>query len=183
MESPNDENKLLKGLLKGDIIAFEYLYKKHNKRIYAFSLRYLRNKEDAEGVAQEVFLKLWENCKKLHKNSNLNAWIYTVTFNAIKKRFRKLSTEKRHLENHSASIESGREEISEVEYHDMLEKATQLIEKLPPQQKRVFLLRIERELSCDEMAEKLNISKKTAENHLNRARLYIKKEMIKKGLL
>lgn len=183
MVSPNDDKKILKNLIKGNVIAFEEVYKKYNKKIFVFSLRYLKNKEDSEGIVQEVFLILWENCKKLHKNSNLDAWLYTVTFNAVKKRFRKLNTEKRHLENHSVSIESSKEEISNIEYHDMLEKATRLIEQLPSQQKRVFLLRLERGLSSSEMAEELNISKKTTENHLNRARLYMKKEMIKKGLL
>ncbi len=180
MVSPNDDKKLLKHLREGDILAFEELYEKYNKKIFVFSLRYLKNKEDSEGIVQEVFLTLWLNCKKLHKNSNLNAWIYTVTFNAIRKRFRKLTTEKRHIENHSASMESANDEISGIEYQDVLEKATLLIEKLPPQQKRVFLLRLERGLSSSEIAEELNISKKTIENHLNRARGYLKKEMIKK---
>jgi RNA polymerase sigma-70 factor (family 1) len=183
MLSPNDDQKLLKNLIKGDVIAFEDIYKKYNKKVYIFSLRYLKNKEDAEGIVQEVFSKLWENCKKMHKTSNLNAWIFTVSFNAVRKRFRKLSAEKRHIERYSASIDLSKEEISQIEYLDLLNKATHLIEKLPPRQKEVFLLQKEKGLSSSEIAEELKISKKTVENHLNRARAFLKKAMYEEGLL
>lgn len=164
-------------------MSFEEIYKKYNRKIYSFSLRYLKNKEDAEGIVQEVFLKLWEHSSKLKKDSNLNAWLFTVTFNAIRKHFRKLEGEKKHLDGYARQMDKENEEISETEYYDLLEKATHLIDKLPPQQKKVFLLRREKGLSSAEMAEELKLSRKTVENHLNRARSFLKKAMMEEGLL
>lgn len=183
MPSSDNELKLLKNLIQGDVLSFEEIYKKYNRKIYSFSLRYLKNKEDAEGIVQEVFLKLWEHSSKLKKDSNLNAWLFTVTFNAIRKHFRKLAGEKKHLDGYARQMDKENEEISETEYYDLLEKATHLIDKLPPQQKKVFLLRREKGLSSAEMAEELKLSRKTVENHLNRARSFLKKAMMEEGLL
>ena len=56
MRSQSDyEQNLLRSLIKGDTEAFEEIYRKYNKKIYAFSLKYLKSKEDAEGVVQDVF--------------------------------------------------------------------------------------------------------------------------------
>jgi len=174
---------LIKKLIQGDPLSFEEIFKEYNHKIYTFSYRYLKNKEDAEGIVQEVFLKLWENSKKLKKDSNLNAWLFTVTFNAIRKRFRKMAAEKKCLEDYLVVNKRSKEEISSIEYYDLVGKVAYLIDKLPPQQKKIFLLRKETDMSCAEMAGKLKLSKKTVENHLNRARVFLKKSMMEDGLI
>lgn len=178
-----NEKEILKNLIKGDIMSYEEVFKIYNKKIYSFSFRYLKDREEAESVVQEVFLKLWENCKKLDKNSNLNAWLFTVTFNTIRKRFRKMTLEKKFVENYSALQGENSNEISEIEYYDLLDRAAHLIDKMPPRQKKVFLLRKDNELSSSEIAKQLKLSKKTVENHLNRARTFLKKAMNEEGLL
>lgn len=183
MPFSDNELNLLKNLIQGDAISFEVIYKNYNRKIYNFSLRYVKNKEDAEGIVQEVFLKLWENSSRLKKDSNLNAWLFTVTFNAIRKHFRKLAVEKKHLDGYARQMGKENEDISEAEYYDLLEKATHLIDKLPPQQKKVFLLRKEKGLSSAEIAQELKLSRKTVDNHLNRARSFLKKAMMEEGLL
>lgn len=183
MSISEKENILLKGLIKKNIHCFEEVYYKYNRKIYGFSLKYLKNRDDAEGVVQEVFLKLWENCEKLKKDSNLDAWLFTVTFNALRKRFRNMALEHKHLREYFSRIEKSHEVLSEIEYYDILGKASHLIAKLPPQQKKIFLLRKEKGLSSKEIAEELRLSKKTIENHLNRARNFLKKALATEGLL
>lgn len=183
MKNLGNEKEILKNLIKGDILSYEEVFRIFNKKIYSFSFRYLKDRDEAESVVQEVFLKLWENCKKLDKNSNLNAWLFTVTFNAIRKRFRKMALDKKFTENLSAFQSGNTDEISEIEYYDLLNRAMHLIDKLPPQQKKVFLLRKDKELSSSEIAKQLKLSKKTVENHLNRARTFLRKAMTEEGLL
>ncbi len=184
MRSQSDfKQNLLSNLMKGDTDAFEEIYMKYNKKIYTFSLKYLKSKEDAEGVVQDVFLSLWQNCKKLRKDSNLEAWFFTITFNAIRKKFRSLSRQRKHLEKYGSQAVNFTDDVTEVEYHDLLDKTNSLIKTLPPQQKKVFILYKEKEYTISEIAEQLNISKKTAENHLYRARMYIKDALKKEGLI
>ena len=90
MPVESNEFKLLKNLIKGDAYSFDEIFNKYNKKVYAFSLRNLKNKEDAEGVVQEVFINLWKDRAKLKELENLEAWIFTVCFNTIRKHFRKL---------------------------------------------------------------------------------------------
>ncbi len=177
------ENKLIKNIAEGDAIAFEEIFKKYNKKVYTFSYRYLKNKEDAQGIVQEVFLSLWQNAGKMHADSNVKAYLFTITFNAIRKKFRKLSREKKYLKAHESSIFENYDEISEIEYNDLLDKAKSLIDQLPPQQKKVFQLRQDKGLTNSEIANLIHISKKTVENHLNSARCFLRKSMREAGLL
>ena len=184
MSEEKSENIIIRRIAKGDAYAFEEIYKKYNKKIYSFSLRYLKNKEDAEGVVQEVFLSFWQNSKRMRKDSNLNAYLFTLTFNAIRKRFRKLQTEKKYLNDYNTiTVLEKKDELTEVEYFDQLEKVNQLIEKLPPQQKKIFHLHKNKGLTNLEIADQLQISKKTVENHLYKARSFLKKVITDQGLL
>ncbi|MDD4193630.1 MAG: sigma-70 family RNA polymerase sigma factor, partial [Mangrovibacterium sp.] len=160
------------------------IFRQYNKKVYAFSLRNLKNREDAEGVVQEVFVNLWKDRAKLRDVKNLEYWIFGICFNVIRKHFRKMLREKQHLRKF-AEINSSDDHLSvnEAEYQDLLEKAETIIEKLPLRQKSVFLLSKKDGLSNAEIAEKLRISKKTVENHLTCAKSFIKKALVDEGLL
>jgi RNA polymerase sigma-19 factor, ECF subfamily len=183
MPDTDHEEKLIKNLIHGDIIAFEEVFKKFNKKIFLFAFKFLKSKEDAEGVVQEVFYSFWQAREHMKKDSNLNAYLFTITFNTIRKRFRKLSREKRHLDEYSRMMDETDREISQNEVFDLAEKANHIIEKLSPQQKKVFLLKKEKDYSTVQIAEELNISEKTVENHLYRARNFIRKALTEEGLL
>lgn len=164
--------------------SFDALFEKYNKKVYAFSLSNLKNREDAEGVVQEVFLSLWKDRANLKKVKKLDAWIFSVAFNVIRKRFRKLAREKRHLDALAdISLPHDNSTISEVEYNDLLEKADRIIEKLPPRQKRVFVMSRSEGLSNEEISKKLSITKKSVENHLTTAKSFLKEAFLDERLL
>jgi RNA polymerase sigma-70 factor (ECF subfamily) len=184
MVDENHDNILIKQLIKGDAFAFDEIYKKYNQKVYAFSFSNLKNREDAEGVVQEVFLNLWKDRARLNKLRNMEAWIFTISFNIIRKRFRKLARERIHLANFSeTSLSDDTATIAEIEYKDLLEKADKIIDKLPPRQKTIFLLSKKQGLSNTEISGKLNITNKTVENHLTRARAFLKKSFVDESLL
>jgi RNA polymerase sigma-70 factor (family 1) len=179
-----NDHKLIRNVSKGDALSFDEIFNKYNKKVYAFSLRNLKNKEDAEGVVQEVFMNLWKDRNKLKELNNLESWIFAICFNTIRKHFRKILRERQHLQELAEIIASDdNSTITEVEYHDLLEKAEAIIEKLPVRQKTIFLLSKKDGLSNSEIAGKLNITKKTVENHLTRAKSFIKKTLVDEGLL
>ncbi len=184
MSVGNSEHKLIQGLIKGDAQSFDIIFDKYNKKVYAFSLRNLKNKEDAEGVVQEVFVSLWQNRSKLQELKNLEAWIFTVCFNTIRKHFRKLMRERKHLQILADSfLREDNSTATEIEYNDLIEKAEKIIEQLPNRQKDIYLLSKREGLSNAEISIKMNISKKTVENHLTRAKSFIKSALVDEGLL
>ncbi|MBL7113569.1 MAG: RNA polymerase sigma-70 factor [Bacteroidales bacterium] len=184
MLEAKNEHILIKNLMKGDATAFDEIYERYHLRVYSFSLRNLKRREDAEGVVQEVFFNLWKDRKKLKEIKDLDAWIFTVCFNLIRKHFRKISREQKYLTQlgNTKDMEDINT-ISEIEYNDLLVEAEKIIDHLPPRQKHIFLLSKRTGLSNSEISQKLNISKKTVENHLSSAKTFLKKAFIDESLL
>ena len=79
------ELQLINRLLESDGYAFDKIFNRYNVKVYAFALRNLRNKEEAEGVVQDVFMCLWNDREKLKDVRDLDAWVFTITFNIIQK--------------------------------------------------------------------------------------------------
>lgn len=184
MPITNSEHQLIKSLIKGDSLAFDELYKQYYNKVYSFSFRYLQNKQDAEGVVQEVFIKVWNNRKHLNEIKNLNAWVFTITFNQIKKIFRNLAIEKRNMEKVAISaVFDDNSVISEVEFNDLMAKANDIIERLPSRQKTAFKLSFKEGLTSKEISEQLGIHKRTVENHLFSARAFLKKVFKEENLI
>ncbi len=184
MVDEDHEHILIKQLIRGDAFAFDEIYNRYNEKVYAFSISNLKNKEDAEGVVQEVFLNLWKDRARLKRLRNMEAWIFTISFNIIRKRFRKLARERIHNAKFSeTSLSNDTTTLAEIEYNDLLEKADIIINKLPPRQKTIFLMSKKEGLSNTEISGKLNITNKTVENHLTRARTFLKKAFVEENLL
>lgn len=178
------ESQLIADLISGDAVAFDELYQIYHNKVYAFSYKYLQNQQESEGVVQEVFIKLWNSRGKMEEIRNLNAWLFTVTFNQIRKIFRNLEIEKRNLEGYAASLFTEDPGIhSTVEYNDLLEKTEVIIERLPPRQKEVLRMNMRYGLTGKEIADKLNINKRTVENHLSSARAFLKQALKEEKLI
>ena len=178
------EKQLIKNVIKGDAFSFDEIFERYNDKIYAFSFSNLKNQHDAEEVVQEVFLTLWKDRAKLKVLKSLDAWIFAICYNIIRKHFRNFARERKHLEKYSETALSYSTSTStEVEYNDLLEKAEVIIEQLPRQQKAVFLLSKKEGLSNTEISNKLNITKKTVENHLTRSKAFLKKAFVDERLL
>lgn len=160
MQEINSEHRLIQGIINGDASAFDLIFEKYNKKVYAFSIKNLKNREDAEGVVQEVFYSLWKERAKLKVVKSLDAWIFTISFNIIRKHFRKLARERKTLKNFSEITSSyDSSSVTEIEYSEMLEKAEKIIETLPHRQKTIYILSQRDGLSNTEISTKLNINK------------------------
>ena len=86
----DNESKLVGRILDDDLIAFELLYNRYKKKIYCFSLKYLKNKVEAEDLVQDVFINLWEHRKSLNETQPVRSYIYRSVVNQIYNREHKL---------------------------------------------------------------------------------------------
>ena len=161
------DKKLVKSLRKGDLHAYDELYRKYSKKLLYFALGYINTKEDAEGLIQEVFMIIWRNHKQLKEEQSFSSYLFTITYNAIRKYYRKKGREKKHLDQFLTNYdESDLKTISQIEYKDLAERLKKIIDTFPERRKEVFKLSREEHLTNKEIAEKLNITKKTVENHI-----------------
>lgn len=135
--------------------------------------------EDAEGVVQDVFLKIWKNRANLDSSLSFNAYIITILRSIIikqsKKRVRFYAYEKYAL---SFSSRFSQETEDYIIFSDLSEISSKVLKNLPHKQKQVFMMKNFHHLSVDEIAQKLNLSKRTVENQIHRATKTLREKLV-----
>lgn len=159
----------LTALRDGDHNAFDEVYLHFITPVTSFLKVLLRNEEDAKEIAQEVFMKVWENRAKLDPGKNIKGFIYTFArFYAMnyfdRKKVRdKYSSFASHLPEEYMSVDEvviGKETALLVEM---------VLRRMPSQREKVFRMSRNEGMSNDQIAESLNISKRTVETHISAA--------------
>ncbi len=168
------DNDLIALLQKGDEQAFKSLFEKYGIRLYQFSLKFLKDKEDAEDLLNEVFLKIWENRQSLKTNFSFQAYLFTIAYNNIRQRFIKKSREEKYIriftEEYLTSISK---DENQLDYYSFVEKINKVIDLLPPRRKEIFLLSYKDELKNEKVAEMLGLSENFVRKQLAIARKFI----------
>jgi RNA polymerase sigma-70 factor (family 1) len=157
--------------------AFRELFDRYAPRIYKFAFSYLKNRSDAEEIVQNVFMKIWEKRSSIKASENIKAFIFTITTNKIYDFIRRKNIE--HTYHDQAILNQGSNENNSwnsIVYKDVQQTISKLSNKLPSQQQRVFNLSKMEGLTNDEIAFKMGISKRTVENDLYRAVLFLKQK-------
>ena len=169
----------------GDHQAFIDLYNEYWSQVYDFSRLYIATIADAEEIVQDVFVKLWESRHLLKEDENIKGFLFIVTRNIVFNRHKKkvnenllktsvLSAFGHESYYNSTSVE---EDYCASQLKIFIDK---LINSLPEQQRKCFLLSREENLSYREIAERLGISQKTVEIHMSKALKFLK-DKVKRG--
>jgi RNA polymerase sigma-70 factor (ECF subfamily) len=126
--------------------------------------------EDSENVVQDTFLALFENIHKIEKDASIRYYIFTIAHNYTISLIRKRSKEVKFIE-YLRSIQSDGQDsgCSEDEHKELMQKVRSIINQLPDRQREVYLLHKIDNLKYKEIAERLEISVNTVENHISRA--------------
>ena len=170
-----DSDTYLVSLLRKDNKqAYKTLFEKYGTRLYLFALKYLKEKEDAKDLLNEVFLTLWENRQNLKTNSSLKAYLFTIAYNNIRQRFLKKIREEKYVQifadEYLGDSSKGEEQL---DYPLFLEKLNRIIDMLPPRRKQILLLSYKEELKNHEIAEKLGLSDHHVKKQLVIARKFV----------
>lgn len=175
---------LLKQFKSNDKNAIDSLYVLYSRRLYKFAFAYLKTEEDALDVVQDVFINLWEKRDSLKEDTNLEAYLFTITKNSVISIFRKKISEKTYLEHLRQGAVLHHNNTEETVDHEILsEKVQELVSRLPAQRQLVFRMSKEKGQSNKSIAEELNISVKTVEDHITKARRFIKEHLKDYGLV
>jgi RNA polymerase sigma-70 factor (ECF subfamily) len=168
------DNDLINQLQKGNIIAFKILFDKYGTRLYQFSLKYLRDKEDAEDLLNEVFMKIWENRHNLKTNTSFHSYLFTIAYNNIRQRFLKKSREEKYIQIFAKeNLVDSSDGEDQVDYMLLAQKINKIIDLLPTRRKEIFELSYKSKLKNREIADKLSLSEQFVKNQLSIARKYI----------
>jgi len=173
-----EEKTIIKNFKEGDAAAFDLIYRKYSERLYNFSYGLVKDSDSAIEIVQEVFVNLWKKRSQVDVTFKFENYIFTIAYNSIRKYFRKKSIEnkiKYYLLKNSPVVVKNID--GSIIYDELLEVANKTIEKLPAKRKTVYKLSRHEDMKIKEIACKLNISTRTAENHLAKALKYLKEEL------
>ena len=172
------DKKIILRYKEGDAEAFDIIYRAYSKKMYCFVLGLLKDQETSRDLVQEVFVRLWEKRNQVDPSMNFDNYVFTIAYNSVRKYFRKKTIERKainHLLKNAAEVIASIDE--KVIYNELLELANKAIESLPPKRKIVYKLSKQEGVKIKEIASKMNISTRTAENHLAKALKYLKEEL------
>lgn len=168
---------LVKELRKGNVMAFNQLFYNYSSKLYHFANGYLKSKEDAEELVQDVFSKIWEKRKDLDEEAKFRSYLFTIAFNNIKKHFRSKSLLNKFFDYQKEDQEHSLSENLDVDYNSLKSLVDNLVDKMPEKRKAVFIKSRFEGKNANEISEEMSISKSTVENHLNQAIKFLRKHL------
>jgi len=176
--------EIIRRLKKDDKSAVDDLFSYYYPRLYHFSKSILKIENEIDDTLQEVFVKIWLNRQKIRNADTFNAWIFTITKNEVLNLIR--SKLKDHAFKEELYLRSLAEEYhtqNPVEFDEIKAGIDQIVTSLPEKRQQVFILSRNDGLSNKEIAQQLNISEKTVEDHITHAIKHIKTAMKGMGIL
>ncbi len=184
----NEEARLIEEAKAGNLEAFEQLILQHEKRIYNYCYRMTNNREDAEDLSQEIFIKVYKNLNSFKGKSSFSTWIYRIAYNTCIDKYRKkkvvaVSLTPNDEGEKQIDLPSG-EPLPEdrVVSREEYELVCECISALRPEYKAAVILRDIQNYSYDEIAEILNIPLGTVKSHISRGRAALRDALAARGL-
>jgi RNA polymerase sigma-70 factor (ECF subfamily) len=193
VREPSDEEDLarVRDYLGGNGAAFDFLFEKYREKVYRIAYRFVRNKEDALEVTQDVFLRVYTSIKGFKTGSKFFTWLYRITVNrAIDFTRQRKSRGVQEIEPAILEAEgrplpgrSGVRDPSELaEERELDEKLSQAVEGLSAKHRAVFVLHTTEELSYKEIAQVLGCSIGTVMSRLFYARRKLQEALQRAGV-
>ncbi len=175
-----DDNETIGRVLSGDVPAYASLVAKHKNLVFSIVLKIVNNREDAEEISQDVFLKAYQSLNTFERKSKFSTWLYRIAYNAAisktrKKRVEMVAIEETVITNYSTD-EIGRN-MNELEENDrqlILEKA---LHRLPEEDNLLITLFYKNENSIEDISDITGLSVSNVKVRLHRIRKKLYEEM------
>lgn len=166
------EQELVRRIATGDKAAFQELSSSYVARIHSYSCRLLGQRQDAEEVTQETFLRLWQNAHRYEKRAKVSTWLYRIAHNLAVDRLRKRgeTLDQERVDRAPDSGGPGRQ----LERKREALLVREALDKLAPRQRAAVTLVHFEGLTGEEAAEVLQVGKEAVESLLARGRRHLK---------
>jgi RNA polymerase sigma-70 factor (ECF subfamily) len=183
MSTGLNDNEIISKVLSGDQQAYAGLVNRYQNYVFTLSLRFTKNREDAEEVSQDIFIKAYRALADFKGNSKFSTWLYTIVNNTCitflrKKRLQTHSLDKEGVFEVADNQDSGLR-ANLVEQKSRVAMVNEAIKMLNTDDAEVITLFYKSEQSLDEIAQILGLETNTAKVRLHRARTRLKEKMEK----
>jgi RNA polymerase sigma-70 factor (ECF subfamily) len=173
MHSINDQD-IIEKVLKGDTHAFSQIVDCYKDMVFTLSLQMMKDRDDAEEVAQRSFIKLYKKLKSFKGKSKFSSWIYRITYNTCLDELRnrdksyKLVQINEYTENELKTIENV---LDHMQSEELSQTIKNCLEQLPGEMGFILNLYYYEDFSINDIAESLGLKPNNAKVKLHRARL------------
>jgi RNA polymerase sigma-70 factor, ECF subfamily len=187
MRDPKDD-MLLARLQSGDDSALEELASLYSSKIYQLAFRYVKNREDAEEITQDVLFKVYRGISSFRGDAALSSWIYRITFNAAMSRVRTVQFQRAQGEDRQTASTTV-DDVSRLGVHDPADWSQMADERvlrsqlfgailaLPAIYRAPVMLRDIQGMSTEEASAVLRVKDQTLKSRLHRGRLILRKQL------
>lgn len=181
MQHKLNDIEIIDAVLAGDVNAFAELLKRHQNYVFTLALRFTKNREEAEEVAQDTFIKAFRCLKDFKRTAKFTTWLYAIVYTTAmtylrKKRLLTLSINDEEnpieLESKAFVLENNSAELKSRSFY-----LNQAIENLLPADATIITLFYKGEQSLEEIAQIMQMDANTIKVKLHRARLRLKEKL------
>ena len=180
------DTRLAKLARKGDQRAFAEIVELYKDKLYHLGYRMTGNRQEAEDVVQETFLRVFNNLDRYDENQKFSTWIYRIATNLCIDRLRKRknvysldaeSGDHEGLDGYSMLPSDDRTPESELMLSETQRVIHEAMETLPPKYKSVMVLRYMQDLSLQEISDVLDMPVTTVKTRVHRGREFMRKKL------
>jgi RNA polymerase sigma-70 factor (ECF subfamily) len=183
MHAGTTDIEIISLVLKGDQKAYAVLVERYQNFVFTIVLRYIKSREDAEEVAQDIFIKAYRSLADFKGTAKFSTWLYTITTTTCITFLRKKRLDVQSLDNEkvfaSADNIDGGINANQVEQKSRINMVNEAIKLLNPDDAQVIILFYKGEQTLEEIAQILGKEQNTVKVQLHRARGRLKEKMEK----
>jgi RNA polymerase sigma-70 factor (ECF subfamily) len=183
MSTGLNDNEIISKVLSGDTQAYAVLVNRYQNYVFTLAMRMVKTREDAEEVAQDIFVKAYRALADFRGASKFSTWLYTIVNTTCITFLRKKRLEVHSLDNEkvfeAADNQDSGFRANQIEQKSKLAMVNQAIALLGPDDAQVITLFYKAEQSLEEIAQVLGVETNTAKVRLHRARTRLKEKMEK----
>lgn len=172
MDAELTDEELMLAYGRGDATAFETLYARHRSRLFRFLMGNVRNQATAEELFQDIWQRVIGARERYRPEARFGTWLYQIAHHRLTDHWRRAAHRPEAPEDADERIarlsapDGPDRRLSEFEERRRLQRA---LEELPPEQREALLLRLEQELSLEEIAEMTGVGRETVKSRLRYA--------------
>jgi RNA polymerase sigma factor (sigma-70 family) len=168
-----NDNFYIEKIRNKEISAYSFLVDKHKDMVFSIALKILRSREDAEELAQDVFVKAYQSLDTFKGESKFSTWLYRIVYNAAISKTRKKKIETVVLDYNlvdNYSTDEIKENINRLGYDEQKRIVDQILKELSPEESVMITLFYFKENSTEEISEIMGMTQSNVKVKLHRLR-------------
>ena len=174
MKLPEEQNDLKK-IAAGNVAAFERLFFRYQPRLVNFLIGLTHDKEASRDMAQDLFCSLWKDREKLKNVRSFSSYLFQMARFTVYDYFDRLIVSEKYTNEYLQEASPAESEEEALFVRELQSIINRTVDQMSPQRSKSYRMSREEGLSNDEIAMRLDISKRTVENHLTAALAILRK--------